>query len=272
MMLSVLFATVSIMNVAHRGLWKEANMPQNTVEAIKAAYDAGAQVVETDFIETQSGEMICLHDRKALASMVKKAKNPVEITAEDRAVMNLGEKANLPRPYRIPLLSEVLAVVPKDRVLQAEIKVYGPGYAQKFVDAVKAAGLTERNFIISSFNADALKDFRTKHPEFKTLWLGCGLKDKVNVERMISVAKAGKFDIICPGCDAARAAGFTAADADRIRAAGFDFRVFGVNTPKSLEYAVSLGATGFTCNYFKAAYEWAAKMPAVELLPKLKTN
>ena len=270
MTFSVLLAGVTMMNVAHRGLWKEANLPQNTVEAIQAAYDAGAQVVETDFALTKCGEMICLHDRKALASMSSVVKDPADITPEDRATINLGEKAKLPRPYRIPLLKDVLAVVPKDRVLQAEIKVYGPTYAEKFVAAVREAGLTETNFIVSSFNYGALKDFREKHPEYKTLWLGCGVKGKYDVAEIVRQAKEGRFDVICPGCEAARAAGFTRADADKIRAAGFDFRFFGVNAPESLAYAAWLGATGFTCNTFKAAYGWAEKLDGVELLPKRK--
>ena len=133
-----LLLSVTMLNVAHRGLWKEANLPQNTVEAIRAAYEAGASVVETDFVETKSGEIICLHDRSALETMSSVVKEPEEITAADRAVINLGEKMGLPRPYRIPLLEDVLAVVPKDRMIQAEIKTYGPTYTRQFDAAVRA--------------------------------------------------------------------------------------------------------------------------------------
>lgn len=244
-------------------------MPQNTVEAIKAAYDAGAQMVETDFWDTDAGDIICLHDIKAMKTMTSDAKDPRKITAADRARINLGEKAKLPRPYRIPLLQDVLAVVPKDRVLQAEIKGYSPAYAEKFVAAMKAAGLTPANFVVSSFQFQALKDFRAKHPEFKTLWLGCGVKasEKWTVAGVVAKAKEGGFDIVCPGCEAARKAGLKPADADAIRAAGFDFRVYGVNSLESLRYAASLKATGFTCNTFKAAYGWAKEIGGIELLP-----
>ena len=252
---------LTMVNVAHRGLWKEANLPQNTVEAIKAAYDAGATAVETDFIETKSGEMICLHDRKALLTMASFEKTPQEITPEDRAKINLGEKMKLPRPYRIPLLREVLAVVPKNAVLQAEIKEYGPTYARQFDDAVKAAGLSETNVIVSSFQFNALKDFKRRYPKYRTLWLGCGItRGNLDVEKVLADARDGRFDVICPGCANAKQAGLAPTHAERIRQAGFDFRVFGVNDPEQLRYAASLGATGFTCNYFLAARSWAKEL------------
>lgn len=260
-------AVLEMMNVAHRGLWKEANLPQNTVESIKAAYDAGARVVETDFVLTDAGEIISLHDCNAFASMFAVAKEPRQITPEDRAKIDLGAKAGLPRPYRIPLLEEVMAVVPKDRVLQSEIKVYGPDYARRFDAAVKAAGLVETNIIVSAFDNKALADFHRQYPRYVTLWLGCGVGRTVNVEKILAKAKAGGFTIVCPGCAQAQKAGMTRADADRIRAAGFDFRLFGVNNPTSLVYAASLGASGFTCDTFKEAYAWAAKIPGVVLLP-----
>ena len=264
----VILASVTMMNVAHRGLWVEAKLPQNTVEAIRAAYDAGAQVVETDFNLTDSGEMICLHDVKALATMTDDVVEPRKITAADRARINLGEKLKLPKSYRIPLLEDVLAVVPKNGILQSEIKVYGKDYARKFDAAVKAAGLAETNIIVSSFSFSSLKDFHRQCPAYRTLWLGCGgrkaLKD---IDKIVAQAKDGGFDIVCPGCDDARKAELSSADADRIRAAGFDFRLYGVNSLEALRYAASVGATGFTCNTHLAAYGWARQVPGVKLLP-----
>ena len=260
-------ASVQIRNIAHRGLWKEANLPQNTVEAIKAAYDAGAKIVETDFAETKAGEIVCLHDKGALATMSSIVKEPADLTPEDRATINLGEKAGLPRPYRIPLLKDVLAVVPKDAVLQAEIKGYGPNYAKWFDDAVKAAGLTEANIIVSSFKGAALRDFHAKYPKYETMWLGGNVKKGCNLDALIAFAKKLGVRAFCPGCDQARKAGLTPADADRVRAAGLDFRLFGVNSKEDLKYAAEMRAASFTCNFFKAAYGWAKELGGIELQP-----
>ena len=112
-------------NIAHRGMW-DANVPQNTVEAIKRAYDSGATWVETDFHHTKAGQMVCIHQDGELEKYTGCTKKVADLAPEDVASLNLGEKGNLPKVYRIPLLDQVLAVVPKHGVLQSEIKGYSP--------------------------------------------------------------------------------------------------------------------------------------------------
>lgn len=273
--LSVLLVTFSahaMTVVAHRGLWQETGLPQNTVEAIQKAYEVGFTAVETDFVETESGDIICLHDRKALASLSTIVKEPRTITPADRAAINLGEKAHLPRPYRIPLLRDVLAVVPKNGLLQAEIKVYGKTYARQFDEAVKAAGLSETNITVSCFNARTLADFHARYPKYRTLWLGADITGTgLDLEAILRTARRGGFDIICPGCAAAQKCKFTPADAARLRAAGFDVRLYGVNSPQQLAYAASVGATAFTCNTPLAAYGWARNVKGLNLSPRSDT-
>lgn len=268
----LMLAAATMMNVAHRGLWVEARMPQNTVEAIAAAYAAGARVVETDFNETDAGEMICVHDKKALRTMVSRFDKEIrEITPADRATINLGERARLPRPYRIPTLDEVLAVVPKDCVLQSEIKVYGKGYADKFDAAVHRAGLVETNITVSSFNLDALADFHARYPKYKTIYL-LTMRPQHDAAFLIARCRAAGVDVMCPGAVSCRRCGFTPADAEKVRQAGLEFRLFGVNDKEHLAYAFSLGATGFTCNTFLAAYDWAKDIPGLTLLPARETT
>ena len=54
---------LTMRNIAHRGMWDDS-VPQNTVEAIKRAYDSGATWVETDFHHTKAGQMVCIHGGK----------------------------------------------------------------------------------------------------------------------------------------------------------------------------------------------------------------
>lgn len=255
-------------NIAHRGMW-DRDVPQNTVESIKRAYDAGATWVETDFWHVKSGLMVCMHMDRELAEFAQTTKKTVDLTAEDLATLNLGAKDNLPKPFRVPTLDQVLAVVPKTGVVQAEIKRYSPQYADLFDAAVAKAGLTERNVVVSSFDYKALRDFKARLPKYRTVWL-TGLKKPkdgaaFDVKPYIAKCKAAKFEVFCPGCGSTKGV-MTPADADAVRAAGLEFRLYGVNSLADLKQAKALGAVGFTCNHWKQAFDWAKEVEGVELI------
>ena len=244
------------LNIAHRGMW-DKSVPQNTVEAIRRAYENGAHWVETDFHHTKAGQMVCIHGEKELKHYTGCKKKIVDLTPEDIATLDLGAADKLERPYRIPLLDDVLAVVPKDGVLQAEIKGYSPQYADLFNAAVRKAGLTETNIVVSSFKYSALKDFKAKYPKYRAVWLVSLPRDKPFVaDKWIGKCKAADFEVFCPGCATTKNV-MTPADADAIRAAGLEFRFWGVNSPADLRQVHHLGATGFTCNFWREAFKWA---------------
>lgn len=258
-------APLTMQNIAHRGLW-DKQLPQNTVEAIKGAYEAGATWVETDFHHTKAGQMVCIHGAKELKMYTGCKKKIVDLTPEDVATLNLGSKDKLPKTYRIPLLDQVLAVVPKHGVLQAEIKGYSPQYADIFEAAVKAAGLTTTNIVVSSFHYDALKDFKARYPKYRTVWLTGLKKDKpFAVQEYIAKCKTANIEVFCPGCGSTVGV-MTRADADAVRAAGLELRLFGVNSLKDLRQAKELGAVGFTCNFWRQAFDWAQEIGGITLL------
>ena len=249
-------------NIAHRGLW-DKEVPQNTVEAIRRAYEAGAKWVETDFHHTKAGQMVCMHAEKELRRYTGCEKKIVDLTPEDVATLDLGSKDGLSRRFRIPLMDEVLALVPKDRVLQAEIKGYSPQYADIFDAAVRAAGLSESNIVVSSFQYDALKDFKARYPKYRTAWLaGLPRGRQFKVEEWIAKCKGARFEVFCPGCVSTKGV-MTRDDADAVRAAGLEFRVYGVNSPDDMRQAAALGAAGFTSNFWREAFVWAKELAPV---------
>ncbi len=258
-------AKLKMQNIAHRGMWGK-EVPQNTVESIRLAYESGATWVETDFHHTKAGQMICLHDEKELEKQTFCKKKVADLTPEDVATLNLGKSAGLEREFHIPLLDQVLALVPPNGVLQSEIKGYTPQYADLFDAAVRKAGLSEKNIVVSSFHYDALRDFHRRYPKYRTVWLVfLPANQPFSKGRWIERSKEAGFDVLCPGCWSSLR-GMTPADADAVRAAGLEFRVFGVNSQKDLERAKELGATGFTCNFWKDAFGWADAIGGVELL------
>lgn len=252
-------------NIAHRGMW-DREVPQNTVEAIRRAYESGATWVETDFHHTKAGQMVCIHAERELKSYTGCKKKIADLTPEDVASLNLGKRDGLSAVYRIPLLDQILAVVPSNGVLQAEIKGYSPQYADIFDAAVKAAGLTEKNIVVSSFKYKALKDFKAKYPKYRAVWLtSIPSEEPFVAEKWIAECKDAGFEVFCPGCKTT-VGKMTRADADAVRAAGLEFRMFGVNSREDLAQAKALGATGFTCNFWRDAFSWAESIGGIELL------
>ena len=257
-------APLKMVDIAHRGIW-DRTVPQNTVEAIRRAYENGARWVETDFHHTKAGQMVCMHAEGELKRYTGCTKRVADLTPDDLATLDLGSADKLDRPYRIPLLDEVLAVVPKDGVLQAEIKGYSPQYADIFDEAVRKAGLTETNIVVSSFQYDALKDFKARYPKYRAVWLAGLPRDKpFNAAEWIARCKAANVEVFCPGCDTTKNV-MTLADADAVRAAGLEFRVYGVNSPADMRQAAYLGATGFTSNFWRDAFVWARVIGGISL-------
>ena len=267
-------SSVPIRNIAHRGLWN-ALVPQNTVEAFRRAWAAGATWCETDFHHTRAGQMICLHAECELHRYTGCDKAVADLTPDEVATLRLdparfagsgSEGGPSSADFRIPLLHEVLATVPPHGTLQAEIKGYSPQYADLFDAAVREAGLTEANIVVSSFQPNALADFHARKPSYRTLLLVAVPRNReVDVAAEIERCRAAGFDAFCPGLDAGSRP-LTPAEADAVRAAGLSFRVYGVNTPEALRTARDLHAEAFTCNFWRDAFDWADSVGGVKLL------
>ena len=247
--------------VAHRGIWDE-NVPQNTLEAFRRAWDAGATWVETDFHHTRAGQMVCIHAEGELRAYTGCEKKIADLTPQEVACLRLSP----PSPFRIPLLAEVLATVPRHGTLQAEIKGYSPEYADAFDGAVRAAGLDESNIVVSSFQLDALADFKRRKPSYRTLYL-VGVAKDGDKDVFAEIAKAADagFDCFCPGLTPKDRA-LSPQEIAAVRKAGMGLRAYGVNTPEDMVRARDCGIEAFTCNHWHKAFDWARQVGGVELL------
>lgn len=254
-------------NIAHRGLWDET-IPQNTIEAFRRAWSAGATWIETDFHRTKAGQMVCLHAEAELRSYTGCGSPIADLSPADVSTLRLVPSGSPGNGFRIPLLEDVLATVPPHGTVQAEIKGYAPDYADRFDAAVRAAGLTEANIVVSSFQFDALADFHRRLPAYRTLWLIAPPKGvRFQAADWIARCREGGFDELCPGVGPWGGEPLTPSDAEAVRAAGLGFRLWGVNSPAALRYARDLGAAGFTCNFWHQAFQWARDLGGIELLP-----
>ncbi len=270
---------MKIRNIAHRGLWDET-IPQNTLEAFRRAWDAGATWVETDFHHTHAGQMLCIHAEGELRRYTDCEKKIADLSPDEVAALRLDPvrfarsvpalSRSVPAlscaGFRIPSLDEVLATMPPHGTLQAEIKGYSPQYADIFDAAVRAAGLSEDNIVVSSFQLDSLADFHARKPSYRTLLLvGVPKNRETDVFAAIAGAKAAGFDYFCPGLTPGDRP-LTPEELAAVRDAGLGFRVYGVNSPEALAEAARLGAAAFTCNFWHQAFDWARDLGGIELL------
>ncbi len=106
--------------IGHRGASHAA--PENTIAAMKLAWQEGADGVEGDFHLTQDGEVVCIHDDDTLRTTgVKKIVN--ETLWPELETLDAGSwKSPEFRGEKIPRLGEMLDHLPPGKLLFVEIK------------------------------------------------------------------------------------------------------------------------------------------------------
>lgn len=141
---------------------------ENTIEAFRAALDAGLDGVECDVQRTRDGELVLYHDQR-LGDLVVTGSTLAELRAVEP---------------KIPLLSQLLDVAKRHpgTLLNLEIKLYGRrgrGIERQLVQQVRAHNLIDR-VLVSSFQPLSLARLRLIAPEVRT-----GLLFAPNLPRLL---------------------------------------------------------------------------------------
>lgn len=156
--------------IAHRGASSLA--PENTLTAVILGFRQSADAVELDVHLTKDGEIVVIHDP-----------NTRRTSGQDRLVQktNLAELRSLQvgkwGPWlgqgfheQIPVLSEALALVPKDKKLFIEIKV-GTEIFPSLRQTLRTAALNAEQTILIGFDYLTMKAAKQEFPELKVQWL-----------------------------------------------------------------------------------------------------
>lgn len=145
--------------IGHRGA--AALAPENTLAAVEAGLAAGADGVEVDVRATADGVLVLMHD----PDVARTTNGTGRVDA-----LTLADVV----PFGVPTVHEVLAHVPRDRLLILEVKghPWEAGYdpaepvARALARALVADG--ERRVVVSSFNPVALQVVRANAPGVRT--------------------------------------------------------------------------------------------------------
>lgn len=159
--------------IAHRGASYDA--PENTLAAVKRAWEVGSDAVEFDVRLTQDGQLVAMHDADtARTAGVRKVVKQTPL-AELRK-LDVGRwKAEAFAGEVPPTLDEVLATVPRgpdaaDKRLFIEVKV-GPEAVPALLAGLDRAKLPAERTPVISFNYDTCRQVKQKRPALPVYWL-----------------------------------------------------------------------------------------------------
>jgi glycerophosphoryl diester phosphodiesterase len=145
-------------NFAHRG--SSMRTPENTLEALRLAVEAGAGGLELDVHMTRDGEIVVIHDatvdRTTDGSGVVAGMTLDELRGLD-AGYRFSPDGGRTYPYRgrglrIPTLAEVYEEFPATSV-NIDIKEPQPGAEGAVLQVIRNAGVEERSLVVSDDHA-----------------------------------------------------------------------------------------------------------------------
>lgn len=229
--------------IAHRGASFDA--PENTVEALKLAWDQHADASEFDVFQSKDGKIVVIHDKdtKRVAGVEKKVS---EQTLAELRMLDVG-KWKGPRftGLRIPTLEEMLAATPSKKRVFVEVKT-GPEIVPELDRVLRASKTPPAQTPIISFNADVIAAIKKLRPDLEAYWIvnikpGKG-KTPPTIESLIAKCKTIQAD----GLDLSASPVLDKAYAARIKSAGLKLYVWTVNDAMEARRLVDVGVDGIT--------------------------
>jgi glycerophosphoryl diester phosphodiesterase len=141
--------------IAHRGFHRD--LPENTIEAFRAAKDLGVDGVEFDVQETADGQFIIHHDDDIGGRSIG------NLSLEEIAVCRVGGG------YRIPTLLKALEVLGRGLVLLVELKRVRS--LEKFLALLRRQ--VDSSFtVLVSFDATLIEKLALLAPDFPRAVIG----------------------------------------------------------------------------------------------------
>jgi glycerophosphoryl diester phosphodiesterase len=230
--------------VGHRGASFDA--PENTVVAIKLAWEQKADASEFDVYLTKDGKLVVIHDattKRTCGTELKVAESTLEELRKLDAGKWKGEKF---AGEKLPTLDEMLATVPEGKRVFIEIKC-GPEAVPEMDRVLRASKLKPEQACVISFNAYVVAASKKLRPDLQAFWIvSLNTKGKPKTpEELIAKATAIKAD----GLDlSATAAVLDKAFGDKVKAAGLKLYVWTVDDPELAKKMIAAGAESITTN------------------------
>lgn len=227
---------------AHRGASGIA--PENTLAALAAALECGAQMVELDVQVTVDGQLVVFHDE--YLDRTTNGHGDIR-TASFSDVRSLDAGSWFDHEFRnehIPLLSEALALIKDRAYLNIEIKslVASEQSAQNIASIVKTIvehGMADYT-VFSSFDHQALMYIKSLDAQLHTIALNIPGDIRQPHEVVLECGADGY------GCSLEE---ITEEHVENCTQFNIPIGVYTVNTPAELEFVLDLGVQGVVSNF-----------------------
>lgn len=233
--------------IAHRGASHDA--PENTLASFRLAWETGADGIEGDFRLSRDGEIVCIHDattgRTAGSNLVVADSSLAELRKLDVG----GWRGAGWRGERIPTLREVINTVPPGKKLFIELKS-GPEIVAPLTAILADANVVPEQVAVLAFSEEVVAETRRRLPRIKALWLTDyrkGGAEKGWVPAITDVLRTLEWT----GASGLASKAHHTIDAAFVRAihaAGYEFHVWTVDTPRTAARFASLGADSIITN------------------------
>jgi glycerophosphoryl diester phosphodiesterase len=232
--------------IGHRGASFDA--PENTLASFKLGYQQKADADELDIYLTKDGQVVVMHD--GTTARTAGVTNKLAITSfADLRRLDVGQWGKWQGKgfsEKIPLLSEVLALIPDGRKLFIEIKC-GPEVLPELGRILQRAGKKPEQTVLIGFGYDTMKEAKAAFPRLQVLWLaGANSKTKKYppVDELIQKAKAAKLD----GLDLESGFPMDSAFVKQVHDAGLKLYTWTVDDPEVARKEAAAGVEGITTN------------------------
>jgi len=225
---------MNVLKIGHRG--SKGYIAENTLESIKHAILLGVDGIEIDVFKCLSGELVLSHENN-LKRLTGKSGQLEKLTlGELKKFLVVGK-------YKIPTLTDVLQTIETPFFVNIELK--GLNTAQStskiITNLSKSTSWRLENFIISSFNWNELKQFRSID---KNTPVGVLLSNSMSINEAIEFGKKINAQAIHPNFKL-----LNEKTVKKIKNNGFKIYTWTVNSKDDINYMKKLKVDGIISDF-----------------------
>ncbi|MGZ4965157.1 MAG: glycerophosphodiester phosphodiesterase [Limisphaerales bacterium] len=234
--------------IGHRGASHDA--PENTLSSFKLGYKQNADADELDIYLTKDGKVVVMHDGTTLRTggVNKKVVDQTLAELRQQDIGKWGEWKDKGFSEKIPLLNEVLQLIPEGKRLFIEIKC-GPEVLPELGRVLQAAHKKPEQTVIIGFGYETMLQAKAALPNLQVYWLNGYGKDKKTkqypkLDDLIEKTKAAKLD----GLDLISKFPIDKAFTEKAHKAGLQLYTWTVDDPAVAKEEADAGVDGITTN------------------------